>query len=429
MIEPQTSLATDHGSRSARDNGPWGAMALLVLIGILNYLDRALPAILAEPIRHDLHLSDTALGLINGLGFALVYALAGIPIARLADRGRYGAVISLSLGFWSLMTGLGGLVSSGLQLGIMRMGVALGEAGSTPAAHALIARRFPLRRRALALSVLTLSMPVGSMAGFVVGGMLGAELGWRWTFAVMGMAGLVLTPLVYLVLAGRQEAVVSGSGPDAPAVSSNFHFLFRKRSFVLILAGAALVAFGGYASTAFGPVLLMRVHGMSVSQAGLQLGTASGGIGVAALLLVGWTSDFLARRDKRWSLGVVIVAMLLGLPFSLIAFLGENRMIVVICLAINNISLMAYGAPVIAAMQSLVPPDLRARASAILLFFSAVAGGMGPLLVGLLSDNLSAAYGADAIRYALLLAPLAFLLSSLCYLAATRHFRAELIEV
>jgi hypothetical protein len=125
----------------------------------------------------------------------------------------------------------------------------------------------------------------------------------------------------------------------------------------------------------------------------------------------------------------VIVAMLLGLPFSMIAFMGDNRAIVVICLAINNVSLIAYGAPVIAAMQSLVPPDLRARASAILLFFSAVAGGMGPLFVGILSDKLSMAYGADAIRYALLLAPLAFLLSSLCYLAATRYFRAELIEV
>jgi len=115
MIEPQTSLATDHGASSvgfnSRDSAPWGAVALLVLIGILNYLDRALPAILAEPIRRDLHLSDTALGLVNGLGFALVYALAGIPIARFADRGRYGVVISLSLGFWSIMTGLGGLVS------------------------------------------------------------------------------------------------------------------------------------------------------------------------------------------------------------------------------------------------------------------------------------------------------------------------------
>jgi predicted MFS family arabinose efflux permease len=349
MIDIETPIADDHGSGKAElradHSHPWGAVALLMLIGILNYLDRALPAILAEPIRHDLALSDTTLGLINGLGFALVYALAGIPIASLADRGRYGVVISLSVGFWSVMTGLGCLVGNGWQLGLSRMGVALGEAGSTPAAHALISRRFPIHRRALALSVLTLSIPLGSMAGFVIGGLLGAALGWRGTFAVMGVVGMISAPLVYLALGRDREprSATVANRASMKQTSGNLAALFQKRSFNLILAGAALVAAGGYASTAFGPAMLMRTHGMTVAQAGIQLGAASGILGVAAVLCVGWAADHFSKRDKRWSLGVVIVAMLVGLPFSILAFVGENRTIVVLCLAVNNVSLVLSG--------------------------------------------------------------------------------------
>src|SRR5262249_37944948 len=154
----------------------WAAVVLLTLVAILNYVDRFLPSVLAEPIKHDLALSDTAIGLINGFGFLVIYAVLGIPIARLADRGRQGVVIAACLGVWSAMTMLGGVALSGWQLALTRMGVAVGEAGSTPAAHAFIARSFPPARRAAPLAVLTLSAPLATMLALIAGGLVAVWL-------------------------------------------------------------------------------------------------------------------------------------------------------------------------------------------------------------------------------------------------------------
>ncbi|HUO22103.1 MAG TPA: MFS transporter, partial [Caulobacteraceae bacterium] len=273
-------------------------MAVLMAATLLNTVDRLLPTILAEPIKHDLSLSDTALGFINGFGFLLVYAVMSIPIARVSDRGRYGVAISLCLAAWSAMTALGGLARTGLQLGLTRMGVAVGEAGSIPAAHAFISRRFEPERRATPLAVLTLAAPLGGVAAALGGGLLGQAIGWRRTLVALGLCGLLLAPLVLMAL-GARPAAQAGEAPQAPGLGSVAR-LFRKRSFLLLLAGSGATGMGAYAMVAFGPAFLMRAHGLTLRQVGTDYGLTQGLSGVAGLLLVGVLADRLARRDPRW---------------------------------------------------------------------------------------------------------------------------------
>lgn len=401
---------------------PRSALILLMVIGVVNILDRFLPSILAESIKHDLALSDTALGLITGTGFLLVYAFAGIPIARIADKGRYGVVISGAIGLWSVMTILCGAVQTGLQLGISRLGVALGEAGSTPAAHAYISKNFAPNRRAGAMAILTLSIPLGTLAGFAGGGYLGEMLGWRWTFIAMGAVGLVLAPLALFALGRGSRTLVS-----APLPPWDFS-LFRKRALVLLLIGSALIAFGGYSITSFGAAFLMRSHGMSVLETGVQFGLSSSLACAAGLLLLGRTADRLSAQDPQWLLRAVAIMIICILPFSVAAFFVQDRLAATILLALSHMTAVAYLAPVVAALHMLVPPRLRARASAVLLLCSALAGGLGPLVVGSVSDALEPSLGDNALQRAMLVIPVSFASAAVAYFAASFRFNDDCVE-
>ncbi|HEX2212446.1 MAG TPA: MFS transporter, partial [Mycobacterium sp.] len=226
------------GTHTARR--AWTAVAVLALVGTLNYADRFLPAVLAEPIKNDLALSDTALGVINGFGFLAVYAVLGLVIARIADRGAFGLVVSTCLTLWGAMTMLGGAVQSGFQLALTRVGVAVGEAGSTPAAHAYVARNFVPERRAAPLAVITLSIPLASAASLLGGGLLAQSLGWRTAFVVMGAISVMVAPLVLVVLGRRQPMPTTPIGSDVH--SAPVRDLLRKPSFVIIVLGAACIS-------------------------------------------------------------------------------------------------------------------------------------------------------------------------------------------
>lgn len=420
------------GSRTAPDRGARrraAALVLLTLVGVLNYVDRFLPAVLAEPIKRDLQLTDTTLGLINGFGFLVIYAVIGIPIARLADRGRYGLVVSASLALWSVMTMAGGLAQSGLHLALTRMGVAVGEAGSTPAAHAYISRNFAPDRRAGPLAVLSLSVPIASMAGLLGGGLVGEALGWRGAFLAMGGLSLLVAPLVLLVLGpGAGRALATEVQPPGRSVPRPSLAAFKKRSFVTILAASALVGVGGYTLTAFAPAFLIRTHGFSVGEVGTYYGIASGLFGIVGLVLTGRLADRLSRRDPRWLLWIVAGMALLLLPCLILALLTPDRWAAVGLLAAGYVVGAAYLAPVVAAIQRLVPPETRATASAVLLFCTALAGGAGPLIAGMVSDALQPELGAAALARAMLVAPAAWILAVIGFLAAARTFRAELVE-
>lgn len=398
---------------------------LLAIVGTLNYADRFLPAVLAEPIKQELALSDTMIGVINGFGFLVVYAVVGIAIARIADRGAFGLVISVCLTLWGAMTMLGGAVQSGFQLVLTRVGVAIGEAGSTPAAHAYVARNFAPERRAAPLAVITLAIPFASAASLIGGGLLAQSLGWRTAFVVMGAISVLFAPLVLLVLGRRQTMP---AGPASAAPSGNPWDLLKKPAFLLIVGGGACVSFAGYSLTAFAPAYLVRTRGMSLAEVGVQYGVASGLTGIVGLLVVGRIADRLSAKDPRWLLWLVGVMIAALLPFSALAFLVEDRALCILFIAMSYVIGTAYMAPSIAAIQRLVRVEQRATASAVFLFFGAIIGSAGPFLTGVISDALTADMGVMSLGRALLIVPVAQIVAIACYAAASGRFLREIID-
>lgn len=417
-LEPQAT----HGPRRA-----WAAVAVLAAVGTLNYVDRFLPGVLAEPIKQDLALSDTAIGVINGFGFLIVYAVLGIVIARVADRGMFGAVIAGCLTLWGSMTMLGGAVQSGFQLALTRVGVAVGEAGSTPAAHAYVARNFVPEKRSAPLAVITMSIPLASAASLLGGGLLAESMGWRMAFVVMGGISVLLAPLVLWVVGSRQT--LPTPPPRERAAAVNWWDLLRKPSFLAMVAGTALVSAAGYSLTTFAPAFLMRTRGMSLGEVGISYGLATGLLGILGLLIVGRIADRLASRDPRWLLWIVVILIAVLLPASALAFVVESQLACVWLLALGYVIGTAYLAPSIAAIQRLVLPEQRATASAIFLFFNATLGSVGPFLTGVISDSLTAELGPQALGRALLiLVPTMQFLAIGCYALAAHRYRRDIIE-
>ncbi|KXW76708.1 major facilitator transporter [Mycolicibacterium phlei DSM 43071] len=415
---------TADGTHSARR--AWVAVILLAIVGTLNYADRFLPAVLAEPIKNELSLSDTALGVINGFGFLAVYAVLGLLIARIADRGAFGLVVSACLTLWGAMTMLGGAVQSGFALALTRVGVAIGEAGSTPAAHAYVARNFAPQRRAAPLAVITLAIPLASAASLIGGGLLAQSLGWRTAFVVMGAISVAVAPLVLVVLGRRQ------SMPSAPVATAaggaKAWDLLRKPSFVVIVFGAACISVAGYSLTAFAPAYLVRARGMELGDVGVQCGLASGLTGILGLLVVGRVADRLCARDPRWLLWLVAAMTAAMLPFSALAFVVGSTTLCIWFISLSYVVGTAYMAPSIAAIQRLARAEQRATASAIFLFFSAIVGSAGPFLTGLISDALTADLGPLSLGRALFIVPVFQIVAILCYLGASRRFTREIVD-
>lgn len=414
---------TTHSTRRA-----WAAVALLAVVGTLNYADRFLPAVLAEPIKNDLSLSDTAIGVINGFWFLAVYAVLGLFIARIADRGAFGLVISTCLTLWGAMTMLGGAVQSAFQLALTRVGVAVGEAGSTPAAHAYVARNFPPERRAAPLAVITMSIPLASAASLLGGGLLAQSLGWRTAFVVMGAISVLFAPLVLVVLGRRQSMPVVQTPAVSEVRAAKVADLLKKPSFLSVVMGAAFISFAGYSLTTFAPAYLIRTREMSLGEVGVQYGLASGLTGILSLLVIGRIADRLSAKDPRWSLWLVAAMTAAMLPFSALAFVVESRTLCIWFIALSYVVGTAYMAPSIAAIQRLARPEQRATASAIFLFFGAMVGSLGPFLTGVISDALKADLGAMSLGRALLIVPVAQVVAIICYLLASQRFMREIVD-
>lgn len=412
-----------HSARHA-----WAAVALLAVVGTLNYADRFLPAVLAEPIKNDLALSDTAIGVINGFWFLAVYAVLGLFIARIADRGAFGLVISTCLTLWGAMTMLGGAVQSAFQLALTRIGVAVGEAGSTPAAHAYVARNFPPERRAAPLAVISVSIPLASAASLLGGGLLAQSLGWRTAFVVMGAISVLFAPLVLVVLGRRQSMPVTQASAGKEVQTAKVADLLKKPSFLGVVLGAAFISFAGYSLTTFAPAYLIRTREMTLGEVGVQYGIASGLTGILSLLIVGRVADRLSVRDPRWSLWLVAAVTAVLVPFSVLAFVVENRTLCVWFIALSYVIGTAHMAPSIAAIQRLARPEQRATASAIFLFVGSMVGSIGPFLTGVISDALKADLGNLSLGRALLIVPVAQVVAIICYLLASQRFMREIVD-
>ena len=382
------------------------ALSVLVVVYTFNFIDRQILSILLEPIKLELGLSDTALGLLTGFAFALFYATLGIPIARYADKNNRRNLIALALAIWSGMTALSGLAQNFWQLLAARIGVGVGEAGCSPPAHSMIADYFPAENRATALGIYSLGIPVGILFGFLAGGWLNEFFGWRVAFFVVGIPGLILAVLVRFTLAEPTRGMAEGriDSGEQPGVIETFRFMWRKKSFRHLAFGGALTAFVGYGLVTWVPSFLVRSHGMETGEIGTWLGLIlgiPGGIGIAA---GGWMADKLGNRDTRWYLWVVSVALLIGAPFAFGVYLSDSALAALLFLIVPVALGNFYQATTFSQTQGLATLRMRAVAAAVLLFIINIIGlGAGPQAVGIVSDLLSKSYGQDSLRYSLLI--------------------------
>ncbi|MEZ5553159.1 MAG: MFS transporter [Pseudomonadales bacterium] len=417
------------------------ALAVLFLGYVVNFVDRSILGILLEPIKLDLDLSDSQLGLLGGLAFALFYTTLGVPIAALADRTSRVRILSIAMIVWSAMTAVCGLAQSFMALLIARIGVGVGEAGASPPSHSLISDYFPLEKRATALSIYALGIPFGSMVGNFVGGWGAEELGWRMTFVLVGLPGIAIALLILFTLrepprglSDKLKAQVPGAPPaaeeKAPDVKVVLARLWERRAFRHLGVAAGLHAFVGYGAGTWNAPFLIRMHDVPLTEVGAWLAAISG-VGAIGTFLGGYLSDRLFDRtnNHRWYMWVPGISTAAMVPFQFIAYLYGGIWAVVPSLGLVAILGGMYLGPSFAMTQALVTPRMRAVASAILLFMLNLIGmGLGPYFVGIASDLLAPATGHESLRYALCLAVLVNVWATVHYFIGARSLNADLAK-
>jgi MFS family permease len=410
------------------------ALGLLTTVYVVNFVDRQILAILLQSIKNDLGLSDLQLGLLSGTAFGIFYATLGVPIARLADRFSRKGVMAICLAIWSGMTALCGTATGFVSLLVYRVGVGVGEAGGSPPAHSMISDYFPLEKRATALGVFSLGVPLGIMVGFMAGGWMDQVLGWRTAFMLVGAPGILLAGIVALTLREPKRGLSDVKSPIAstgestlPNVGEVIRFLWRSRAFRHNGIGAGLYAFVGYSTTNWAPPFLIRSHGMTTGEIGTALALIIGIGGGLGIYLGGWASDRWGARDVRYRMWIPAVAMWLSVPFGFVVYTTDNTVLALSLFIFPVFLGLTYQAPALALSQSLSTPRMRATASAVLLFIINIIGlALGPPATGLLSDLLEPRFGEQSLRYAMLLTSLVLIWSGVHFWLAARHLKDDL---
>jgi MFS transporter, Spinster family, sphingosine-1-phosphate transporter len=367
------------------------ALWLLLIIYILNFLDRSIVGILAEEIRRDLNLDDWQIGIMTGLAFAFFYTVLGIPIARLADRGDRVKIISVSLAVWSGFTALCGLAQNFTQMLLGRIGVGVGEAGCTPAAHSLISDYVPLERRARAIAFYGLGVPAGSLLGAVLGGVIADIWGWRTAFYVAGLPGIGLALLTWMWLKEPRRTLgfPNSTSDTGGSFGETVKALLKSPTYVLVTCGAASAAFVSYGQGAFMPAFFQRVHGMSAGEVGIFLGISSGVGGLIGTWLGGFLADKYGAKNPANFLIVPAIGMALASVTFTPGLLSGSWQAALMLIWIPGVLNSLWYGPAFATVQRVVPSDQRAMAVALTLFVINMVGlGIGPLFAGFLSDML-----------------------------------------
>tara|TARA_R110002124_G_scaffold270207_2_gene438553 strand:- start:1079 stop:2380 length:1302 start_codon:yes stop_codon:yes gene_type:complete len=403
------------------------ALFILFLAHTLNFIDRQIINILAHPIQQELGLNDTQLGLMTGLAFALFYSVLGIPIARYSDRPKSHrpAIIALSLVIWSGMTALSGLAQNFVQLILARIGVGVGEAGCTPAAHSLIGDYFAKERRASAIAIYGLGLPVGGLLGMIIGGTLADAYGWRSALFAVGIPGVILSVVVLMTL--REPRRELPNVIDQPSLTPRASLidgmkeLLKIRSFRYVLAGASLLAMLSYGKTTWATILFARVHGLTPGQIGVWYGVSVGVAGMIGMWLGGRLGDHYGGRDVRNYFIVPAIAILVTTPLLCMGYLHSDWRWALFLIFAPSVASSLYYGPTFAAIQRLVPLENRATAVATLLLFANLVGaGLGPLFFGILSDALAPVVGIESVRWVLVFAALLGVAAAGLYWKASR---------
>ena len=378
---------------------------MLVLVFTSSHVDRQIMGILGQPIKESLLISDTQLGLLTGIMFAVFYATLGMPMAMWADRNNRRNLISFSVFLWSLMTALCAAATNFMQLLLLRIGVGVGEAGSNPPSHSMIADLYPPEKRSTAMAIFGTGINWGILIGFLVGGWINEWDGWRTAFVVVGLPGILLALLVRYTVKepprGYSESLKQEVA--APGFWEVVGFIWRSSVLRHIVAAGALVSFAGYASVIWVPIYLVRIHGMGTGEVGSYLALLIGVGGAIGIYLGGRIADFLsARRGEQWLPWVVALSSLISLPMLYLTFMAPTPMTAIAAYVLPAMLGTLYVAPGFALIQNSTPLEMRSVAAAINLFITNIVGlGLGPFTVGFFSDFFSQSYGEDGLRWGL----------------------------
>lgn len=419
----------------------WYVLGLLTVVYTFNFIDRQVLVILQELIREDLGLMDWQLGMLSGFVFAVFYSVLGVPIAHVAETFGRRRVVALSLAFWSAMTALMGAAQNFAQLALLRIGVGVGEAGGSPPSHSIISDIFPRKRRAFALSLFSMGVYFGYLVAYSTGGWAAETLGWRATFVVVGVPGVLIALLVAATVREpvrgladhgyrSAEALAAARGAAAaPRFGDTLRLLWSRRSFRHLAIAGSLQSLAGYGVGNFMPSFVIRAHGMAIGDIGWRLALITGLGGAIAIALSGWLTDRLSERSQTWYARFPAIAIALTLPLALATFLAADSGTMFLAYIPYEMLGATWLGASLAVAHSIVDPRQRAVASAVLFFMINLVGlGLGPLLIGTLSDLLRPQWGdADGLRYAIIGVALAA--KSWCvlhFVLAARALRSDL---
>jgi len=411
---------------SKRAASPRVLLSLLLVAYIFNFLDRQILGILAEPIKADLHLTDTEFGAVGGLAFALLYSVLGLPLAYLADRTSRSGVIAASVAVWSAFTALCGTATGYFQLFLFRLGVGIGEAGGVAPSYALIADYFPAERRARALAIYSLGIPIGLAGGSLIGAYLAHWVGWRSAFLVMGVAGLILAPILRYYVRDLPKAKPSAA---AAPIAEVFPLLARKPSFWLLAFASSSSSLIGYALALWTPAVIMRSFGLDLVSTGQFLSSLLLIGGTAGVFAGGWLADRLGTGNKAWYARLPAIAWVFSTLCWAAGLMAPNLWIAWPLLLLGNAVNILWLGPVITAVQHLAPARMRSTASGSFLLINNLIGlGVGPLLIGRVSDALKSTYGTDALRLAAVGGTIFYLIAAILMFFAAKRLQNDWVE-
>jgi len=378
-------------------------LLLLTVVATFNYLDRFVLSLLMEPIKAEFDLSDSQLGFLSGFAFASFYAVAGIPIARWADRGNRNWIITLTTGLWSVMVAVCGLVGSFTQLLLVRVGVAVGEAGCLPPASSIIADYFDRSERPKAMAIYWLCGPLSIIIGYLGGGWLAEYFGWRMTFIIIGVPGVFLALLVRYTL--REPRLQSNKiiVEKQPAFLEVLRIIWQRRALRSIVVAFSVAYFFGLGFAQWLPAFFMRTHGMETGEIGTLFAATWGLLGLGGTYIGGILIARYATRREGLQVRWIATGFFLSGIFYVLVFASSNQYHAIGYMALAGIINAMCNGPIFSCVQSLVNEQMRSFTLALIFLLANFIGlGLGPLAVGLLSDFFVPRFGDDSLRYALM---------------------------
>lgn len=399
----------------------WYVVTVLMLCQTLASLDAKLPFILVESIKQDLSLSDTQIGLITGPAFSLTYAIAAIPISKLSDRGVRIHIITGAIGFWSMLTAVGGFALGITTLVLSRTGVAIGEAALLPASHSIIADYTDKASRPKAIAVYSLGIALGLFLAFSLGGYLNDRFGWRMTLFITGASGLIISLLVFITVREpkRDQTTDKREAPKGDILS-----LFRNKPVRNLILGGTLLGIGSGALSGWAPAYIMRTFHLTATETGATYGAMAGAVGVTGILGGGFVAGWFAQRAPRNTFYLLATCLLIAMVAQLGSLLTDSYALFMILSAASILLLASYIAPTFATVQSLVDPGARSFAAAVTLFcVNGVGFASGAFACGWLSDLLHPYYGTNSLKIALLILSAFIFWSAIHYVLVGRHLR------